>query len=112
MGRLISGIVTSDRGDKTIVITTTVRKTHRLYKKQYSERTKYMAHDDSNQAKAGDKVLIGETRPRSARKRFELVKIVERAGIGFEEKDATADIPAVEAETSEASEPKKKEAKQ
>jgi small subunit ribosomal protein S17 len=92
MKRLISGIVTSARGAQTIVVTTTVRKTHPVYKKQFSDRTKYMAHDPQNQAQPGDKVTIRETRPISARKRFELAEIVERAGIAFKETDATADV--------------------
>ena len=52
-----------------------------------------MAHDEKNEAKVGDKVMIVETRPLSARKRFNLDKIVERAGVRFEEADATADVP-------------------
>jgi small subunit ribosomal protein S17 len=93
MGRSITGIVTSDKSDKTIVITVVTRKTHKLYKKQYSVRSKFMAHDEKNDAKVGDKVVIVETRPISARKRFNLDKVVERAGVRFEETDATADVP-------------------
>ena len=93
MGHSITGIVTSDKSDKTIVITVVTRKTHSLYKKQYSVRTNFMAHDEKNEAKVGDKVMIVETRPLSARKRFNLDKIVERAGVRFEEADATADVP-------------------
>jgi small subunit ribosomal protein S17 len=96
MARTISGVVTSDKGDKTIVITVTARKTHPLYKKQYTVNTKFMAHDEKNEAKVGDKVRIKETRPLSARKRFALAKIIERGGVHFEENDATADIPEVE----------------
>lgn len=93
MGRSITGTVTSDKADKTIVITVVTRKTHSLYKKQYSVRTKFMAHDEKNEAKVGDKVMISETRPISARKRFNLDKILERATVRFEETDATADVP-------------------
>jgi small subunit ribosomal protein S17 len=61
-----------------------------------------MAHDDKNQAKAGDVVVISETRPISRRKNFSLIKIIERGGVRFEEKDATGDIPQEpEAETPE-----------
>ncbi|MDB5161320.1 MAG: rpsQ [Candidatus Saccharibacteria bacterium] len=94
MARILTGKVTSDKADKTIVITITERKTHPLYKKQYSVNTKFMAHDEKNEAKTGDVVSIIETRPLSARKRFILNKIHERGGIRFEETDATADIPA------------------
>lgn len=93
MARTITGTVVSDKSDKTIVINVTTRQTHPLYKKQYTVNTKYMAHDDKNQAKIGDLVTISETRPISRRKNFSLIKIVERGGVIFEEKDATGDIP-------------------
>jgi len=92
MAKQITGMVTSDKGDKTIVITLRVRKTHPLYKKQYTVNTKFMAHDEKNEAKTGDLVSIVETRPISARKRFALEKIIERGGVAFAETDATADI--------------------
>jgi small subunit ribosomal protein S17 len=93
MPQTITGIVSSDKGDKTIVVTVATRKTHPLYGKQYTVNTRFMAHDETNQAKVGDRVTIVACRPLSARKRFNLSKIVERGGIGFEETDATADIP-------------------
>jgi small subunit ribosomal protein S17 len=93
MAKLLTGRVTSDRGDKTIVITVTERKTHPLYKKQYSVNTKFMAHDEKNEAKIDDVVVVSETRPISRSKHFRLSKILERGGVRFEEKDATADIP-------------------
>lgn len=93
MARLIVGIVTSDRADKTIVVTTSRRQTHPIYKKQYGVSNKIMAHDEKNEAKLGDRVMIRESRPLSARKRFVLDKIVEKAHLGFQEADATADIP-------------------
>lgn len=92
-GHILTGVVTSDKADKTIVITVTTRKTHPVYKKQYSVSAKFMAHDPKNSAKIGDRVSIRETRPLSARKRFELEKIIIRGGIHFQETDATADIP-------------------
>lgn len=92
MARILTGTVTSDRGDKSIVITVNARKTHPIYKKQYSKKTKFMAHDEKNEAKPGDLVMIAESRPISARKRFTLVKILERGGIRFEEADATSDV--------------------
>ncbi|MBX4201299.1 30S ribosomal protein S17 [Candidatus Saccharibacteria bacterium] len=92
MARQLTGTVTSDKGDKTIVITVRARKTHPLYKKQYTVNTKFMAHDEKNEAKVGDLVMITETRPISARKHFRLTKIVEQAGAAFAETDATADV--------------------
>jgi len=102
MARSITGTVTSDLNDKTIVITVTERKTHPLYKKQYTVNTKFMAHDEKNEAKVGDKVTITECRPISARKHFTLAKVIERAGVRFEESDATADIPEEEPKVEEA----------
>lgn len=103
MARTLTGTVSSDKGNKTIVITIATRKTHPLYKKQYTINTKFMAHDEKNEAKQGDLVQIIETRPLSAKKHFKLLKIVERSGARFEETDATADVPdaTVEEETKE-----------
>lgn len=81
MARTLTGEVTSAKGDKTIVVAIRTRKTHPIYKKQYSVTTKFMAHDETNQAHEGDKVQIEECRPISARKRFTLVKIVETAHV-------------------------------
>jgi len=92
MAKLLTGKVTSDRMPKTIVITVTERKTHPIYKKQYSVNTKFMAHDEKDEAKLGDVVSIVETRPVSARKRFKLNQVLERSGARFEEADAVADV--------------------
>ncbi len=81
MAKTLIGVVVSDKVDKTIVISVHERKTHPLYKKQYSVSTKFMAHDPDNIAKVGDKVVIVETRPISARKRFALEKVVTKAAI-------------------------------
>ncbi len=85
MAKTLTGVVSSDRADKTIVVTVRTRKTHPIYKKQYTVSTKFMAHDEANEAKIGDRVIISETRPISARKRFTLEKIAERALIRHEE---------------------------
>lgn len=81
MAKTLTGVVSSSKGDKTIVVTVATRKTHPLYKKQYTHSKRFMAHDETNDAQEGDKVIIAETRPMSARKRFILVKVVERAPI-------------------------------
>ena len=81
MAKTLIGTVSSDKGDKTIVVTVATRKTHPIYKKQYTSSKKFMAHDEKNEAKPGDKVAIIETRPLSARKRFALDRIIETAAI-------------------------------
>lgn len=78
MAKTIIGTVSSNKTDKTIVVTVQTRKTHPLYRKQYTESKKFMAHDEKNEAEVGDKVEIVETRPISARKRFALARIVEK----------------------------------
>lgn len=111
MARSIIGTVSSDKGDKTIVITTRERKTHPLYKKQYTVTTKFMAHDEKNEAKVGDLVTITECRPLSARKHFQLTKVLERGGARFEEADATADVAeevVVKEKTEESDKPEEK----
>lgn len=81
MAKTITGIVSSKKTDKTIVVTEHVRVTHPLYRKQYTVTKRFMAHDEKNEAHEGDKVVIVETRPLSARKRFKLERIVEKAGV-------------------------------
>jgi len=78
MAKQLVGIVSSDKADKTITVTVSTRKTHPIYKKQYSVSTKFLAHDEQNEATSGDKVSIIETRPISARKRFKLLNIIEK----------------------------------
>ena len=72
MAKTITGVVSSNKTDKTIVVTVREKKTHPLYRKQYTTSKTFMAHDEKNQAKLGDKVVIVETRPISKRKRFAL----------------------------------------
>jgi small subunit ribosomal protein S17 len=81
MARTLVGVVASDKADKTIVVRVDTRKTHPVYKKQYTTSKKFMAHDEQNEAHVGDKVEIGETRPLSARKRHTLKRVIERATI-------------------------------
>jgi small subunit ribosomal protein S17 len=90
MAKVLQGTVTSDRPDKSIVVTIVTHKSHPIYKKRYIASQKVMAHDEKNEAKIGDKVLISETRPLSARKRYELKKIIERPALRDEDiKEAT-----------------------
>ncbi len=90
MAKIITGTVSSTKSDKTIVITTHTRKTHPLYKKQYTVTSKYMAHDEKNACEVGDKVSIVETRPLSARKRYILSEILQKAAI------SEADLGAID----------------
>ena len=85
MARSITGVVSSAKADKTIVVTVRERKTHPLYRKQYTTTTKFMAHDEKNVAAEGDKVVIVETRPISKRKSFKLDRVVEKAGVAHVE---------------------------
>src|SRR3982750_985320 len=78
MAKQLIGTVSSSKGDKTIVVTVRTRKTHPLYRKQYTVSKKFMAHDEKNEAQVGDKVVIVETKPLSARKRHMLSQIVEK----------------------------------
>ena len=91
MAKTLTGIVTSAKTDKTITVTVQIPKTHPIYEKQYNFSRKFAAHDEKNDAKEGDKVIISETRPLSARKRFTLDKIVERAGITHVEPETPAE---------------------
>ena len=102
MARTLVGTVASDKGDKTIVVSIHTRKTHPLYKKQYSVTNRIMAHDENNEAKPGDRVEIVECRPLSARKRFKLSRVVETARILHVEPEPVVEKPAeAEAEAKE-----------
>ncbi|QQS64824.1 30S ribosomal protein S17 [Candidatus Saccharibacteria bacterium] len=100
MARRIVGTVVSDKADKTIVVASRTRKTHPIYKKTYVSTKKFMAHDEKNEAKVGDRVSIIETRPLSARKRFALRKVIEKAAITESDRvDAVAALPEEEAKS-------------
>jgi small subunit ribosomal protein S17 len=73
------GIVISDKMDKTITVEVSNRVKHGMYSKVLTRSTKLKAHDETNSAGAGDRVLIMETRPISASKRWRLVEIIEKA---------------------------------
>ena len=73
------GYVVSDKMDKTIVVSLEDRKKHALYGKVMRQTTKVKAHDEANTAGVGDRVLLMETRPLSASKRWRLVEVVEKA---------------------------------
>src|SRR5688500_8542707 len=102
MAKMIIGTVASKKTDKTIVVQEHVRLTHPLYRKQYTVTKRFMAHDENNEAKEGDRVAIVECRPLSARKRFKLDRVIETAVIRHVEPEATAPKKATKAEEAEA----------
>ena len=73
------GRVVSDKMDKTVVVAIETIVRHPLYGKSMKRTTKFKAHDENNECKAGDRVKIMETRPLSKDKRWRLVEIIERA---------------------------------
>ncbi len=73
------GTVVSDKMDKTIVVAVENLVQHPLYGKTIKQTKKFKAHDENNDARIGDKVVIAETRPLSRDKRWRLVSITERA---------------------------------
>ncbi len=73
------GLVVSDKMQKTVVVAIERRVPHPVYGKMMTRTTRLKAHDEENQAKAGDTVRIMETRPMSKDKRWRLVEIVSRA---------------------------------
>ena len=73
------GYVTSDKMDKTVVVSIVELVRHPLYSKAVKRTKKYKAHDENNPCKIGDRVRIGETRPLSKEKRWEVIQIIEKA---------------------------------
>jgi len=73
------GLVVSDRMDKTVIVAVEDRVKHALYGKVIRRTNKLKAHDETNQVGVGDRVLIMETRPLSASKRWRVVEVIEKA---------------------------------
>lgn len=86
--RTVTGVVISDKNDKTIVVLVETHKKHGKYGKRVKYRKKYYAHDENNEAKVGDTVTIMETRRLSASKRFRLVSIDKKAVLSIAEAEA------------------------
>ena len=74
-----TGIVTSNKMDKTVVVSVKDRVRHPLYKKIINRTVKFKAHDEHNECGIGDRVLLMETRPMSKDKRWRVVEIIEKA---------------------------------
>ena len=77
--KILTGIVTSEKMDKTITVSIETNSKHPLYKKLVITHKKYHVHDEKQEAKVGDKVEISETRPLSKTKSWRLNKIIEKA---------------------------------
>ena len=77
--RILTGKVTSNKMDKSIVVAIVRQVAHPIYKKYYKRTNKFMAHDENNECKIGDTVKVRESRPLSAKKRWELIEIIDRA---------------------------------
>ena len=77
--RELQGLVVSDKMDKTVVVAVTRRVQHPLYGKIMRRTKKFVAHDEGNAAKTGDRVVIIASRPLSRRKRWAVTRIVKQA---------------------------------
>ena len=74
-----TGVVVSDKMDKTVVVEVEDIRQHRLYQKTIRRTTRLKAHDEQNTAGTGDLVRLAETRPRSATKRWRVVEVIQKA---------------------------------
>ena len=83
--KILVGTVHSDRMEKTITVAVERRYKHPKYGKYIVKTRRFAVHDEENAARSGDKVEIAETRPLSRRKRWRLVRVVERAPVHGEE---------------------------
>jgi small subunit ribosomal protein S17 len=77
--KTLVGVVTSDKMDKTVIVSVNRLVLHPVYKKYIRKRKKVKAHDEKNQCHIGDKVLLMETRPLSKEKRWRVKEILEKA---------------------------------
>jgi len=75
----MTGVVVSDKMDKTIVVSVVRSVRHSLYGKTIKRTSKFKVHDENNECRVGDRVKIMETRPLSKEKRWRLVEVLEKA---------------------------------
>ena len=75
----LTGTVVSDKMDKTVVVTVERQTRHEVYGKAQRRTSKFVAHDEKNEAKVGDRVAIAESRPLSRRKRWVVMRVVAKA---------------------------------
>lgn len=81
MKKRLIGVVTSDKMDKSLRVEIERRYKHPMYNKIVRDRTICYVHDEENNAKQGDTVEIVECRPRSKKKRWELIQVLKRGGL-------------------------------
>jgi len=77
--KTLIGLVASDKMEKTVVVEVTRRMKHPMYHKYIQRRKRYHAHDEANDCRTGDRVMIEECRPLSAKKRWRIKQVLERA---------------------------------
>jgi small subunit ribosomal protein S17 len=75
----LQGVVVSDKMQKTVTVAVERRVQHPVYGKTQKRTSTFLAHDEADEAKVGDKVAIAETRPLSRRKRWTVTRVIERA---------------------------------
>ncbi|MEZ5283294.1 MAG: 30S ribosomal protein S17 [Vicinamibacterales bacterium] len=75
----LQGVVVSDKMQRSVVVAVERRVQHPVYGKTQKRTTRFLAHNDGDAAKMGDRVAIAETRPMSARKRWVVTRVIERA---------------------------------
>jgi small subunit ribosomal protein S17 len=75
--RELKGVIVSTKMQKTVVVEVNTSKAHKLYKKRYTTSKRYKAHDENNDYKMGDKVLIRQIRPLSKEKRWTVVRLIK-----------------------------------
>jgi small subunit ribosomal protein S17 len=79
-GREVLGVVVRDKMDRGVVVAVERRVSHDVYGKIQRRTSKFMAHDEANSAKIGDRIAMVESRPLSRRKRYVVTRVIERAG--------------------------------
>ncbi len=79
--KIRTGVVVSDKMDKTVVVEVTRTVMHPVYKKYVRRRKRFMAHDEENKCRIGDEVMIVETRPLSRHKNWRVRKVVKEAAL-------------------------------
>ena len=76
--KTLTGIVVSNKMEKSVVVSVERLVKHPVYQKYIRRKAKFMAHDEGNECRIGDRVLLTETRPLSKQKRFKVSKVIEK----------------------------------